>query len=102
MSEEKVGFKAANSWFLFVEEAILLYDTKRILVFIPNKCPIEEIKIITEEIILQKDELKEIQKVSELYFCFFEDTSLYNKLHISIMYNFFRRKGCFLKRFFLE
>jgi len=50
-----------------------------------------------------KFEIKEIKDFSSIYYeLYSKNASLlnYNRLHVSIMYNFFRRKGQFLKRYF--
>lgn len=99
MSEEKVGFKALNTWFLLLEEAIFLYNIKKIIVMSFQDPIPDDIKIINDEISLAHEKFIEIESLSKLYLNFFENPLYYERLHISVMYNFFRRKGFFLKRF---
>lgn len=99
MSEEKVGFKALKTWFLFLEEAIFLYYLKKIIIVSYQGENIDEIKLLNEDIPLNQENLSEIENITKLYQILFENPLYYEKIHISVMYNFLRRKGLFLKRY---
>ena len=100
MSEEKVGFKAIGSWFLFPEEAISLFYLKKIIVYCLKNKNIDEIELLRNDEKSLEDKIIMISSVLELFNEIYDGKpSIYNKLHISMMYNFFKRKGNFIKRF---
>lgn len=99
--EEKVGFKAGKTWFLFAEEAIYLFFLKKIAVFVLKDEKCDQIEFLQEEKSDFSSNIREINDFSCLYYELYSKNALkskYNRMHISIMYNFFRRKGNFLKR----
>ena len=67
--------------------------------FLPQK--IEEFDIISDKI-PEKDlegKIAQLTDIVSIYKEFYEEkTSFYDKMTISRMYNFYRRKGCFLMR----
>ena len=102
MAEEKVGFKAIGNWFLFPEEAIYLFFLKKISIYMIFDKKIDEKEILIGKFDPKENQLELIENNLMLYSVFYKNESftIYNKLSVSIMYNFFRRKGNFLKRFF--
>lgn len=101
MAEEKVGFKGIGRWFIFPEEAIYLNFLKKISIYVLNDKKIDETEILIDKLEPKETQIDLIQNNLMLYSVFYKIDMLkiYNSLAVSIMYNFFRRKGNFLKRF---